>query len=92
MHRLGAAAHTPDLALNMKSRDVAPDRRLGSLGQFGNILNRHDGLFLNSAQNDAMAFAFVHGAPPSIVYFAHMTMCQSKTIINIHIALHNNRI
>ena len=67
MHGFGATAHTPDLSLHVKGRDVTPDRRLGSLGQFGNILNRDDRLFLNGAQYDAMAFAFVHGVPPSLL-------------------------
>ena len=91
MDGFGAAAHAADLALHVQSRDIAPDRRLGSLGQFGNILNRDDRLFLNGAQNDAMTFAFVHGLLLSKAYFVSVTKCQSKTIMNFHIALHNNR-
>ncbi len=61
MHRLGSAAHTAQFPLDVKRCDITPDRCLGRIGQFGNVLHRHHRLFLNGAQDDAMAFALVHG-------------------------------
>jgi hypothetical protein len=45
----------------MQRRNIPADRRFGRIRQFGNILHRHDSFFLRGAQDDAMAFAFVHG-------------------------------
>jgi len=81
MHGFRPATHAPDLSLHVKRCDIAPDRRLGSLGQLGNILNRHDRLFLYGAQYDAMAFAFVHG------FLLHRLFrsCDNVSIISDHI-------
>jgi len=57
---LGPAAHPAQLFLDVQLRDVAPDRRLGGVGQLAQVGHRHDGPFLHGGQNDAMAFGFVH--------------------------------
>jgi hypothetical protein len=80
VHRFGATAHAPDFALHVESGDIAPDRCLGRLGQFGYILNRNDGLFLDSAQYDAMAFTFVHWLLLSRLFL----ICDGVSIINDH--------
>ncbi|MNS67177.1 hypothetical protein D3C72_1004220 [compost metagenome] len=61
MYRFGSTTHAAQLALNVQRRDIPADRRFRRIRQFGNILHRHDSFFLCGAQDDAMAFAFVHG-------------------------------
>ncbi|MNW17160.1 hypothetical protein D3C71_2162430 [compost metagenome] len=57
---LGAAAHTAQLLLHVECCDIAPDRRLGTVGQIDQLLDGDDGFFLNRRQNDPMSFFLVH--------------------------------
>ncbi|MCY1238449.1 hypothetical protein D9M72_511890 [compost metagenome] len=58
--RLRAATHPAQLLLHMECRNVAPDRRLGTVGQIDQFLDGDDGFFLNRRQNDPVSFFLVH--------------------------------
>jgi hypothetical protein len=56
----GAAAYAAQPLLHVKRGDIAPDRRLRRGRQLNQFLHRHDRLFLDGGQDDAMALFFVH--------------------------------
>ncbi|MNL55157.1 hypothetical protein D3C87_1785420 [compost metagenome] len=58
--RLGPAAHAPQPLLHVEGCNIAPDRRLGTVGQIDQFRHRDHGLFLNRRQNDPMSFFLVH--------------------------------
>jgi hypothetical protein len=82
MHRFRPAAHAPQFALNMQRGDIPADRRFRRIRQFGNILHRHDSFFLRGAQDDAMAFAFVHGVLLIVIIRNLFTLSINNDQIN----------
>ena len=66
MQRFGAAAHPAQLLLHVQRSDVAPDRRLGDVGQFDQFATVTTGFSWTADRMILMAFFLVHGPLPLV--------------------------